>query len=250
MDIKQRLQDQLEFYNSNYNNQILGIFLYGSQNYHLADDESDVDSRILCFKTPGDKVIDLIYPNTNEHLEIVSLPFFSFQVRNMNISILETLFTNFNIVDELYCEDWKELKNIRQECARINELLWVKNLLLNKEISKQRFLNQFSFDDTIIQKLGYTPKGVYHVVRNSQMLDKYIAKKPYEEVLVADDKDFLTKIKRGYYTQEECKQILEEYDIRIEEKIKNFQHNLPDYKTNYRVNLLINNLIKKGQKYE
>lgn len=225
----------MEYYNSKFDNKTLGIFLYGSQNYKINDEKSDVDSRIITLKPiQGKDYISLDAPTTNEHIEVLSLDLYSFQLRNMNLSALETFFTNYYLSSS-FEKQWEKLRLLREDCARLNEELWLKNFLLEVEISKQRFLKQISFDADVIKELGFTPKGVYHVVRYEEMLTKYIQKKPYEEVLVSDNSTFLKEIKRGKYSQSDCKVILEEYYKRIQEKATKANLKFIDYSTNYKI---------------
>ena len=109
---------------------------------------------------------------------------------------------------------WQELLYQKEEIARMNEKRWCEQLLSHLELNRRRFQNQENPDGRVIQKYGYTPKGAYHTIRQYEMAKKYLLKKQYSEVLQAENRDLLTKVKRGYYTQAESEALLKEYDER------------------------------------
>ena len=79
--------------------QLLGIFLYGSQNYGCETEESDVDTKAiyiptfeeLCFDDPVSKEIQL---KNDEHCEIKDIREMVKNFQKQNINFLEILFTD------------------------------------------------------------------------------------------------------------------------------------------------------------
>ena len=81
-------------------NQILGIFLYGSQNYNCATVNSDVDSKAIIIPTYydlccGSPVIKELHLDNGEHCEIKDIREMVKMWRKQNINFLEIFYTKY-----------------------------------------------------------------------------------------------------------------------------------------------------------
>ena len=93
--------------------QLLGIFLYGSQNYGCATEESDIDTKAiyipnfeeLCFKDPVSKELHL---DNGEHCEIKDIREMVKNFQKQNINFLEILFTEKCWVNARFRNLWNE----------------------------------------------------------------------------------------------------------------------------------------------
>lgn len=91
--------------------QILGIFLYGSQNYGTDLESSDVDTKCilvpsledLCLARPVSKEIHL---ENGEHCEIKDIREIVVNFRKQNINFLEILYTKYRWVNPFYEDVW------------------------------------------------------------------------------------------------------------------------------------------------
>ena len=99
-----------EFYNED---QILGVFLYGSQNYHTNTKESDVDTKAiliptledLCLRRPVSKELHL---DNGEHCEVKDIREMVKMFKKQNINFLEILFTEYCIINPKYNALWRK----------------------------------------------------------------------------------------------------------------------------------------------
>ena len=89
-------------------NKIIGIFVSGSQNYGLADENSDVDTKLIITPSINDFVFNRspvssthILEN-NEHIEIKDVRLMFNCYKKQNINFIETLFTNYYILNSIY----------------------------------------------------------------------------------------------------------------------------------------------------
>ena len=93
--------------------QILGIFLYGSQNYGVATADSDVDTKAIIIPTLEDlclrekKVKELHLPN-GEHCEVMDIRHLVQNFRKQNINFIEILYTNACWINYDYKEIWEQ----------------------------------------------------------------------------------------------------------------------------------------------
>lgn len=127
MDIKTRVKEHYDFVLQHYKeSQILGVFLYGSQNYNLHTEESDVDTKAiyiptleeLAFEKPISK--ELVLPN-GEHCEVKDIREMIKNFKKQNINFIELLFTDYCIINEKYAKLWHEYFIVpREAIARYN----------------------------------------------------------------------------------------------------------------------------------
>ena len=107
--IKEHLEAVLE---EGYNeSQILGVFLYGSQNYGTNTFSSDVDTKCilvptledLCLRRPVSKEIHL---ENGEHCEVKDIREIVANFRKQNINFLEILYTPYFWINPVYEKVW------------------------------------------------------------------------------------------------------------------------------------------------
>lgn len=106
--------------------QIIGIFVYGSQNYGLATENSDVDTK--CIYIPSFE--DLCYNHTefsrDYHLEndeicvLMDVRHFIENLKSQNINYLEILFNDNEhcYINPLYKELWNDFTSYKEDLAR------------------------------------------------------------------------------------------------------------------------------------
>lgn len=105
--------------------QILGVFLYGSQNYNSYTEGSDVDSKCiliptikeLCLSKPVSKEIHL---SNGEHCEVKDIREMSKMFKKQNINFLEILYTDYNLINPKYAKTWGTFLDIRDDIVRMN----------------------------------------------------------------------------------------------------------------------------------
>ena len=89
---------------------VLGVFLYGSQNYNLATENSDVDTVAiivptfsdLCLRSPISKELNI----DEEHCNVKDIREYMKMIRKQNINFTETLFTEYFLVNPKYQSIW------------------------------------------------------------------------------------------------------------------------------------------------
>lgn len=107
--------------------QLLGIFLYGSQNYGIETENSDVDTKAIIIPTFEEllfssmKIKELHLPN-GEHCEILDIRHFISNLLKQNINFVETLFTKYYWINPFYQNLWNEFFiEPREKIARYDE---------------------------------------------------------------------------------------------------------------------------------
>ena len=160
---------------------VLGVFLYGSQNYGTNTPESDVDTK--CILVPN--LFSLaIKPYEVNHLDIdgevcecMSIMHMVANWKKQNINFVEILFTDYCIINPLYQEVWANLMtlNNKEEIARYD----IKAAVLSMAHQALHTLKQNPNDR----------KKIMNAARISYSLEKLTGKEPvgYKEVIRANE---------------------------------------------------------------
>lgn len=171
--------------------QILGVFLYGSQNYGTDTENSDVDTKAilvptledLCLNRPVSKKIHL--PN-GEHCEVKDIREMVKNFRKQNINFIEILFTKYKITNLRYDNIWNEyFISQREDIARYD---------MQKGI--QSTVHQ------AVHSIKQNPtdgKKISNGLRLQAFINLYNAGTPYESCLYLNDeeREILKNIKTG-----------------------------------------------------
>ena len=169
--------------------QIVGVFLQGSQNYELDYEGSDVDTKLIVVPSFKDiclnkKPISTTHMRENEeHTDWKDIRLYMETFRKQNLNFLEILFTDFYIINPMYKEEWDRLVAAREFIARMNVYRAVKSM---KGIAMEKFHameHRYPTKADIIDKYGYDGKQVSHLIRVYDYLRRYIAGESYEDCL-------------------------------------------------------------------
>lgn len=169
--------------------QIVGCFLQGSQNYGLDHEDSDVDTKLIVVPSFKDiclnrKPVSTTHVRANdEHTDWKDIRLYMETFRKQNLNFLEILFTDFYIINPIYQEQWMRLVEHREEIARMNPYRAVKSM---KGIGLEKYHameHRYPSKADIIDKYGYDGKQTSHQIRVWDYLRRYIAGEKYEDCL-------------------------------------------------------------------
>ena len=118
---------------------ILGIFVYGSQNYNLDTPTSDWDTKAIVIPTfdevlfdkPISREISVKRDNDEyEHCEVKDIREFIKMFEKQNINFIEILFTEYKWINPKFQKLWKEyFVNNREEIARYDMNQAIKSIV-------------------------------------------------------------------------------------------------------------------------
>lgn len=132
--IMKRVRERLDELNkrikqNNWECEVFGIFLQGSQNYNLDEysDEymSDVDTKAIVIPSLRDLVFNHRYSETivldnNEHIDVKDIQSVVECWSKQNSSYLELLFTPFYIINDKFYNYWNQLVEHRERIVRMD----------------------------------------------------------------------------------------------------------------------------------
>lgn len=199
--MKKHLDAALNLFNSE---QIVCLALQGSQNYGLATENSDVDTKVLLIpsikdiarlKTPvsGTYILE-----NSEHLDYKDIRLYLQEVKKQNMNFVEILFTKNRFVNSDYMFEWKKLVCERESIARYDEKRTIDSMYGIITAKYKYFYKETT--EGYNEKLEYDPKQVYQLVRMTLFMNQYIKlNSNYESAIVPNkaDREFLLKIKNG-----------------------------------------------------
>lgn len=170
--------------------EIVGVFLQGSQNYGLDYEGSDVDTKLLVVPSFKDiclnaKPISTTHVRDNdEHTDWKDIRLYMETFRKQNLNFLEILFTDFYIINPMYKEQWDRLVAAREAIAHMNPHRAVKSM---KGIALEKYHameHRYPTKVDIIDAYGYDGKQVSHLIRVYDYLERYIAGEKYADCLI------------------------------------------------------------------
>lgn len=185
--VKDHYDEALQYFKPE---EIVGVFLQGSQNYRLDYEGSDVDTKLLVVPSFKDiclnaKPISTTHVRANdEHTDWKDIRLYMETFRKQNLNFLEILFTDFYIINPMYREQWDRLVAAREQIAHMNPHRAVKSM---KGIALEKFHameHRYPTKADIIDAYGYDGKQVSHLIRVYDYLERYIAGEKYADCLI------------------------------------------------------------------
>lgn len=223
--INNRIKEHYDYIKDKYNVVYLG--LQGSQNYELdiydEDYKSDVDTKAIILpsfkdfvynKAPVSKTI--VLPN-NEHIDVKDIRVMFDTFKKQNVNFIEILFTKYRIVNEEYRVLLQPLFENRELIAKLNKNQALR-CIAGMSMEKLKAL-QHPYPAIIdkINKYGYDPKQLHHILRMNDFIKKYATGARYEDCLIPNNKEYLIKIKKGILSEKEAVQLAQKTDTETKE---------------------------------
>ena len=157
---------------------IIGIFLRGSQNYGLTNENSDVDSVVLVFPSKEDfimnkQAINYTIDDGDNKIQVLDIRLFFHQLRKSSPNCLELMFTKYYHLNLDYSLFWENIVSKREEIAYLD-----KNRLMQ---SLRGFVctNMKQFKNVIDKQ----HKKGYQILRIWEQVCGIVNGKTYEESL-------------------------------------------------------------------
>lgn len=183
--------------------EVVGVFLQGSQNYNLQYEDSDIDTKAIILPKFNDFVLNnkpvstTLILESNEHIDLKDIRLMFECFKKQNINFIEILFTEYYILNPKYAELFKPIIDNNEAIARYNTFSAL-NCISGMSMEKYKAL-EHPYPNTIakIEKFGFDPKQLHHIVRLYHFATSYISGIPYHQCLVSLYRDYLIEVKKG-----------------------------------------------------
>lgn len=192
---------------------IVGIFYQGSGNYGLDYEGSDVDTKLIVAPTFKDiamnkRAVSTTHIRANEeHIDFKDIRLYIQTFRKQNLNFLEILFTKYAIINPMYETEWNRLVEAREAIAHYAPVQAIKSM---KGIAKEKYHameHHYPARMAWIEKFGYDPKQLHHLLRVNEYILRYIDGESYEECLISKMPEYLQAVKLGFHSLDHARMI-------------------------------------------
>ena len=199
-----------------YERAVMFTCLYGSQNYGLATETSDVDTKSYVFPSIRDVAFHRpllskeLTASDGSHVEMKDYRDMFANIRKQSMNFLETLFTPYVVVDENWEKLYDTLHANREELARLDVNRGAMAMFGHMCNMYKRYLRDEN------------PKQVAHLMRLHDALQRYaLTDEPYENLLFKPNGlDYLKDVREGKVPAEELKKLGEVLLAQSEQLVK------------------------------
>ena len=173
---------------------VVGIFLYGSQNYNLDYEGSDIDLKAIVIPSINDIVFNNKPISTTIDIpdglcDIKDIRLMVQTWRKQNVNFMELLFTEYSYVNPLFYEFFRTLLAARETIVRYNEKRAVDCLRGFVYEKYYRLFKDTPSQHDEITKYGYAAKQLVHMERLASLLEHYMKRESYMECLMVSPEE-------------------------------------------------------------
>lgn len=220
MFLRNRVKEHAELVANHYTNHaVFYCGLYGSQNYGLNTDDSDVDTKCMVLPPFRDVVLGRKMVSTDLadpygalcNVKDVRAMFDNFFKGNVNF--VEVLYTDYFSVGVDYLKEAKELRDHRDMVANRDPLRLME---MAAGMARQKYVafnKYFESKREVLSKYGYDPKQLHHLVRLHHFMTEYLASADFGYALRPDEdvKEYLMSYKTSPLPFDEAEKHRERY---------------------------------------
>ena len=217
---------------------VIYVGLYGSQNYNLQDEYSDIDVKAIILPNLHDvifrKVTSKVIECEEGNIDVKDLLTFYDVIKKGNYSYVESIETEYSIGDKYIKQLFSKFKpNLKSFLGAMHE----KRKALTHEYPSKK--EEFA-------KWGFDPKQYHHILRLSDLLRANYTRIMNNEPLISfikyeddEERKFLIDVKRNLvsynreYVEKQSDEIIEYNKMRIPENYKYEVVNIDDEINDY-----------------
>lgn len=256
-DIIETLKEYKQFVESN-RYTVAYIALYGSQNYGLdlytKDYQSDLDAKAVVVPTLDDlvynsKPVSKVLEYKGNQIDVKDIRSYTDTLIKANPAYLETLFTKYYIIDDRFKNEMESILNLKDglvNCLSCQFIRAAYGMMCEKE---KAFSHPYPATIDKIEKYGYDPKQLHHIVRLWYLIEVYIHEKKYVLRPQEANIQFLLDIKQGKFSFDEAVKQRDYYmslgKNAKDEYLSKIDENKIDYSAKYKVVDLSRQIIKQ-----
>lgn len=194
---------------------------------------SDIDCKAVILPKFNDFVLNNKMVSTthvlenNEHIDLKDIRLMFDCFKKQNINFVEILFTKYKILNPKYEAFWQKLINNNELIAHYNNYASV-NCIGGMTLEKYKAL-EHPYPATIdkIEKYGYDPKQLHHIIRLNEFIKRYIDGETYKSCLISKNKDYLIEVKKGLYNLHQAREIAKNLSSETNQLRKDYMDSNP-----------------------
>lgn len=232
---------------------VVGVFLYGSQNYQLDHERSDVDTQAIVLPSLNDIIVERESVSTTIEMEnnlcdVKDVRTLFKHLRAQRVNYIETLFTRYYILNPEYKDIYQTVLDHAEDIARYDTHRHVK-CMYGMAVN-----NYIRICHRLTVAADKPSKCLHHIFRMREMAERYINGENYSDVLIPGDLTYLLTMKRNCgLNVSDIKQLAQELCEELETLRDQYTQQTPRHKNAEIENLLtdvLTRLIRKSLKIE
>lgn len=198
--IFQRLQSDYDYCVAN-GYEVVGVFLFGSQNYGVSLETSDIDTKAIVVPSLMDNIvwgrnkISVEVERENGKLSIHDIESLHTSIKKQSMNFVEVLFTPYKILSPVYEAFYSPMFEHREGIAKLNTFKAVHCILSMAHRQHSRLFTELPANEERVRRAGYDYKAFAELLRLEDALNAQIAGLPYEKSLVSANAEVFQKIK-------------------------------------------------------
>lgn len=218
------------------------VALYGSQNYCIQTLSSDIDLKVIVVPSLED-----IVSNTKPVSETWNFKWGQADIKDIrlmvenwlkqNTNFIEILFTPYCTIHPDYADEVYKMIDAREDIARIDTLRHIRATMGMQDQKFHALKHRFPSKVEVIDKYGYDPKQLSHIIRLYDLTSKYVEGKDYLECILPKgelkNKIIDIKIGKDIYSPDEAEQEARTYMAATDALYQSYKENhseISDYK--------------------
>lgn len=211
---KEQIFDKMVQVNSELKSKGFDVFyiaLYGSQNYGIDTETSDIDLKAIIIPT-----LEQLVRQTKPTSTVFNYEWGQVEVKDIRNYIESAVKVNGNFIELLNTEYYlspyqKEAEVLRSFYSRLLDSQWEIYLRACQWMVMQKFhalRHPFPSKLDVIGTYGYDPKQLCHIIRLTLLMERYL-NKDYSFIHTDVEKDFLINVKNGLFLNSEADEVAE-----------------------------------------
>ena len=218
--IKEKLQEHYKYACEHYDEKlIIGLFLRGSQNYGLDDENSDVDTMLLVNPSIEDiclakKPISTTWILSNdEHIDVKDIRLMQGQILKQSPQFMECLMTPYFILGSQAFIPWNNFINHKEYWFNYDRKKMIKAMRGYAHEKHHALEHVYPSRANIIEQFGYDPKQLMHLARYKQLVKEFALGKPFPDILICNDPEveaYLRELKSGKFNIDSARRFADE----------------------------------------
>ena len=158
---------------------VIYIGLYGSQNYNLSDEQSDIDVKAIILPTLQDIIFRKVTSTTieceNGNIDVKDLITFYDVIKKGNFSYVEAIDTEYSTGDKYIKELFKQFRpNLKSILGAMYE-------------KRKALTHEYPSKHSEFEKWGFDPKQHHHILRLYDLLEYNLKNNDTRSYLVYED---------------------------------------------------------------
>lgn len=243
MDTLQKHKEHLE----SKGHKVAYLALFGSQNYNLDLDiegyEADIDTKAIIVPTLNNLVINSkpiseVVEMENGQCDIKDIRSFFETLLKANPSYIETLFTDYYIIDEDFISEFEIILDNADDLVYALRGQMIRGMFGMMKEKLKRLSHPYPTVEDKIEEFGYDGKQLSHIIRlHDVMKSYYLLEKSLSDALIPEDEErqAMVDAKTQKYSLEDAQLLAQSYINSGQNIMNNFLESYDEARADYTV---------------